>query len=300
MAREYIKRNGQLNPVGDTQGLLIDSPADYIRCRITPSQSIPAGTELFIALDTPEGKTEWLTSAKEITVPSDGSYTVCHFGALSAQVSVTYFYVSIYKFTGGVKTQIEREYYYNQTLVNGVINSSAVTYDLKAGDKIQIGYQCYTAQTTSSASYNFVTVTKVSKQVPDIVANKGALVSGGAFQFDIDGHGYTENYSTNEVRVGTWIDGKPIYKKTIDTGALPNASVKGVAHNISNIEWVLDIRGTAKSTTAWITLDRRGSTDDNGSVRTSVDFTQVTLATIANMSSYAESYLTLLYTKTTD
>jgi hypothetical protein len=35
------------------------------------------------------------------------------------------------------------------------------------------------------------------------------------------------NYSTSEVATGeTWIDGKPIYRKIIDCGALPNATTK--------------------------------------------------------------------------
>lgn len=29
-------------------------------------------------------------------------------------------------------------------------------------------------------------------------------------------------YSTNEKRVGTWIDGKPLYRQVIDAGNLPN------------------------------------------------------------------------------
>ena len=43
------------------------------------------------------------------------------------------------------------------------------------------------------------------------------------------------DYSTSEVDTGyTWTDGSPIYKKTINIGALPNATTKSVAHNISN------------------------------------------------------------------
>ena len=37
------------------------------------------------------------------------------------------------------------------------------------------------------------------------------------------------SYSTNEVKTGgKWIDGKPIYRKVVDFGALPNASEKTV------------------------------------------------------------------------
>ncbi len=52
-------------------------------------------------------------------------------------------------------------------------------------------------------------------------------------------------YSTEEQAVGTWIDGKTIYRKVINFGALPNATRKDVAHNISNLEQFTKIEGIA-------------------------------------------------------
>ena len=52
-------------------------------------------------------------------------------------------------------------------------------------------------------------------------------------------------YSTEEQAVGTWIDGKTIYRKVIIFGALPNATKKDVAHNISNLEQFTKIEGIA-------------------------------------------------------
>lgn len=55
------------------------------------------------------------------------------------------------------------------------------------------------------------------------------------------------SYSTQEVATGKkWIDGKPIYRKVVDCGALPNATTKAVAHNISNLGQVITIKGIAK------------------------------------------------------
>jgi hypothetical protein len=62
--------------------------------------------------------------------------------------------------------------------------------------------------------FNKFTFVRHEISMPYIIANKGALVSGGAFQFDADGHGYTDNYSFDEVKVGTWVDGRDLYKKT--------------------------------------------------------------------------------------
>lgn len=50
------------------------------------------------------------------------------------------------------------------------------------------------------------------------------------------------NYSTSEVDTGfTWVDGKHIYKKTIDFGALPNADTKRVNHGVANIDRIIQV-----------------------------------------------------------
>ena len=50
------------------------------------------------------------------------------------------------------------------------------------------------------------------------------------------------SYSTTERDTGcTWVDGKHIYKKTIDFGYLPNTDTKRVAHGVSNIDRIVDI-----------------------------------------------------------
>ena len=43
-------------------------------------------------------------------------------------------------------------------------------------------------------------------------------------------------YSTEEQRIGTWIDGKPLYRKTIEAGNLPNNTYENKPHNISNYD----------------------------------------------------------------
>lgn len=53
------------------------------------------------------------------------------------------------------------------------------------------------------------------------------------------------NYSLTEAKTGaTWVDGSPIYKKTINFGALPDNTTKSVAHSIINLEYVIRIEGT--------------------------------------------------------
>lgn len=59
---------------------------------------------------------------------------------------------------------------------------------------------------------------------------------------NLDGY---DNYSTNEERVGTWIDGKPIYRKVINAGTV-SASNTNIG-SISNIDTLVSIKGTAYS-----------------------------------------------------
>lgn len=52
------------------------------------------------------------------------------------------------------------------------------------------------------------------------------------------------DYSTSEVNTGAkWVDGSAIYKKTINFGALPNATTKTVAHGISGLSQVVRLEG---------------------------------------------------------
>ena len=107
-------------------------------------------------------------------------------------------------------------------------------------------------------------------------------------------------YSTSETVIGTWIDGKPIYRKTVNTGALPSAGGKVINHNISNIDYVTKIIGTAYRNTDNIFLPLPHATYDNTAVSCYCDKTAITIVVYTDRSAFQESYVTLEYTKTTD
>ena len=52
-------------------------------------------------------------------------------------------------------------------------------------------------------------------------------------------------YSTNETVVGTWIDGKPIYRKVVTLSTTKTIDMSGVSisHGISNINIPIDCKG---------------------------------------------------------
>lgn len=57
------------------------------------------------------------------------------------------------------------------------------------------------------------------------------------------------DYSEDEHETGiNWIDGKPIYEKTINCGAGPNNTTKQVAHGISDIDNIIRIKGAGFGT----------------------------------------------------
>lgn len=107
------------------------------------------------------------------------------------------------------------------------------------------------------------------------------------------------DYSTSELNTGAkWVDGKAIYKKTVYTGALPNATTKSVAHNISNLNRVIKIEGYAYNTTSstgqFLPLV---ATSVTSQVTVIANATDIVLESGSNRSDYAESYITLFYTK---
>ena len=113
----------------------------------------------------------------------------------------------------------------------------------------------------------------------------------------------SHNYSTTEQVVGKWIDGKPIYEITVNTGTLPNNTTKTTAHGISNLKSVIDFKGYALNTNNGINIPlpyvyKSGTT--TRCLQVYADATNITLVSMENMSGYTESYVTLQYTKTTD
>lgn len=106
------------------------------------------------------------------------------------------------------------------------------------------------------------------------------------------------SYSTAEILTGeTWIDGKPIYRKVIDCGAMPNNTTKNVAHGISNIGKVVRSEGYSDNN-AGIQIPVPYVSDIPLSIF--VDNTNIVIQTSGDYTAYVNTYITLEYTKTTD
>ena len=118
-------------------------------------------------------------------------------------------------------------------------------------------------------------------------------------------------YSTNEVKTNEkFVDGKPIYRKTIYVDELPNgyndSGIKSIATGISNMDYLVDMYGTYTGTGNHyyekypINYIRR----DNSmyDISTEYGFYNGAMSIIirSTMGSGYKGYVTLKYTKTTD
>lgn len=69
--------------------------------------------------------------------------------------------------------------------------------------------------------------------------------------------GNSTTYSTEEKTIGTWIDGKTLYRKVISVGSLPNNTTDLVAHGISNLYQIIKIEPKWYDTTdGWFAANR--------------------------------------------
>ena len=120
------------------------------------------------------------------------------------------------------------------------------------------------------------------------------------------------DYSTSEKVVGSWIDGKPIYQKTIDCGTLPNDGVKDVDTGITNIGVLISIEAVANDTSNYGYLKPLPfvyvGSDGNETAKWSEQILVTAPSNQSAMISFRtradrtseHAYVTIKYTKTTD
>lgn len=106
-------------------------------------------------------------------------------------------------------------------------------------------------------------------------------------------------YSTTEQVVGTWLDNKPIYRKVLSIGNLPNNASKAVEHNISNLGYVISVSGTVTNGSAYRTINSSSTNNLVGIIEVFTDTTYIYIRDNANLSDFS-GYIIIEYTKTTD
>ena len=110
------------------------------------------------------------------------------------------------------------------------------------------------------------------------------------------------HYSTTEHIIGTWIDGKPLYEKTVSFGALPNNTSKYVPHGVQNADFINIVNAFASYANGYyhtqIPITSLYDAANGASIVIIGD--DILIQTRTDMSGYSTCYITIQYTKTTD
>ena len=107
------------------------------------------------------------------------------------------------------------------------------------------------------------------------------------------------NYSTTEHLTGKyWVDGKPIYRKVVNFGMLPNSANKTVNHNVSGISDWVSFYGITWNNAKTAMILPHVDLDSSYSVALWVTSTAITIKTGQNRNEFSNCYVILEYTKT--
>ena len=170
------------------------------------------------------------------------------------------------------------------------VNNATLTIQ-KNGTTIQTFTANSSTNKTANISVPVITMTNTDP-------GEGSVLAAGNFIGVYGGASPTFDYSTTETDTGaTWIDGSHIYKKTVDTGTLPNATAKNVAHNISNLNRVIRLEGYTYNPTSLTTAPLPFCSPATSNIAVNVNSTNITVTTGIDRTSFSESYITLYYTK---
>lgn len=167
------------------------------------------------------------------------------------------------------------------------------------------------SDSTSSTSTTLAATSSAVKSAYDLAGTKakitmsstdpgeGVALAENEYIAVYGGDAMNLDYSTTEKATGgTWIDGKTIYKKTLNTGTLPNATTKTVAHGISGLSRVLKFEGYAYNTND---NESQGlpmvTQDSNYLVAVTADATNLVINAAGDRSMFTESFVTIYYTK---
>ena len=107
-------------------------------------------------------------------------------------------------------------------------------------------------------------------------------------------------YDTNEREVGCWVDGKPIYQKTVVLTSIDyDTNWHDRAHGISNIENIVDAKAILTTTNGYFYPVPTPRANTNYGV--TLELTTTNVSYMNNWVSQPDTmYVTLQYTKTTD
>ena len=140
-----------------------------------------------------------------------------------------------------------------------------------------------------------------------VIKANDSIPANGIIDFDGDvvPEGYEkvedkgEVYSTEEQKIGTWIDGKPLYRKVINELTLPSNSTKEYDTTSLNIETIVKLYGIAYYKNGQLARPLPFAADTTNQIRLDVENKKLRLITYSNWVQYP-TIIFIEYTKTTD
>lgn len=138
------------------------------------------------------------------------------------------------------------------------------------------------------------TNTLLNAKQDKLTAGTGIEITGENIINNIQG-----NYSTEEVKIGKWIDGKPLYRKIINTLTLPSDSTREYDISSFNIETIVDLHGVTTYGNGQYLRPLPFSADSPNEIRLDVHNKKIRLITYSSWPPYL-TIIFLEYTKTTD
>ena len=105
-------------------------------------------------------------------------------------------------------------------------------------------------------------------------------------------------YSTSEKVIGKWIDGKPLYEKTINVGVMiKDTSWHSINHNVLNIDKIIKLHGITRYSNEWYDVGTFRPVSGTGIMLYATD---TVVGYMNNYQATDETYIFIQYTKTTD
>lgn len=104
-----------------------------------------------------------------------------------------------------------------------------------------------------------------------------------------------EEFKTNKI----WINNKPIYRKVVDIGNLPNNAENTINHNITNLEEVISIRGTAKKSSGTVLPLPNLALNQTNNIAIYANQTFIAVQSVSDRSNFS-GFVIIEYTKTID
>lgn len=122
---------------------------------------------------------------------------------------------------------------YNKITISGISNTGTAHIIEYNASKQYVDFWGNRNQTiTLNANTKYIRVSMHINDLNTYQVEKGSTATSYTPYQELNNHEY---YTTGEQAIGTWVNGKTLYRKVINIGNLPNATTKTISTGLSNI-----------------------------------------------------------------